>query len=140
MSLSELAFVWCSYWCRIDECRDWMDDNETFSMESVFQLLCDQPTQDVPLLSSFDSVSPIYTWTNVSDSLMPIKECTSAKLVLNSSSNSPRSALYTFLRRQNGIGLEVVIEATSDYPTEVRRLGSNVSYSIVDVSNGNFYI
>jgi hypothetical protein len=121
LSFDELAFLWCAAKIRSDEVESWINDNEPFYLDSFFYpLACLSNTSD-PLISEKDDFYLIQFISGLNAWEITYPKYIAARIVLDSSTR-PRPAMYSFVRDSEGEGLEVLIEATSDFPTKIRHV------------------
>jgi Restriction endonuclease len=124
LSVEELAFLWCAGKVRTSEIDEWPDNSEPFYMDVLFQDIAHFANTAEPLIeqdkeiliesSAFGSIPWEVTYP----------KCSVARLVLNATSK-PRKALYTFVIDNEGEGIEVITEASGDFPTRVRHIKQN---------------
>jgi len=124
LSPAELAFIWCAANLRGEDVERLIDDSEPFYFDAAFDWLADAANTSAPVLSTADDFE-LLRFQMGSNAWEPrCKWRNAAELVLQRTSK-PRIALYTFARDDEGEGLEVLIEATSDFPTRIRHIGKN---------------
>jgi hypothetical protein len=119
-----MAFFWCASKIRSEEICRWIEGNEPFYLADFFKPLANSSNTNNSVLSDFGQISPISITTGLNPDEIVYSKYIAARLGLNIS-RKPRQALYSFVRDSEGEGLEVLVEATSDFPTKIRHIPKN---------------
>lgn len=138
LTTSELGFLWCAG--RMKACEagvdEWVSENGPFWLDPFFHYLVQVANSSEALLSEESDFSSIAFAHGTSDWEATYPHYVTARLLVNTSS-TPRSALYSYVHDDDeGEGIEVLIEATSDFPTKVRHIKTgarNEISRIVDI-------
>jgi len=93
-------------------------------MTDFFKPLANSSNVNNSVLSDFGEISPISITIGLNPGEIVYSKFIAARLGLNIS-GKPRQALYSFVRDSEGEGLEVLIEATSDFSTKIRHIPNN---------------
>lgn len=121
---SELGFLLCAVKNKSGEIDEWILENEPFSVDHLFYHLTNNANCSGPVLSTDTDFEQITATSGSCDWEITYPIYTIARLTVKTSETS-RPALYSFVRDSEGEGIEVLIEATSDFPTKIRHLPTN---------------
>jgi len=128
LEIDESAFLLCSAKHRMAEIDEWPDNSEPFNTDSLFRVVADKHNTTERIISLDDDLVYYNSMGSCADSVDSDSNpgLRYARLILNKSTN-PRKALYSYVsyyRTQEGV--EILIEATGDFPTRVRHITENV--------------
>ncbi len=121
LSADELAFLWCSAKLRCEEIEKWIEDNGPLSLDFLFRPLVLAANYVNHVISEYEDISvEQFSFGTVSWEVVYSKYVI-GRVILNSSTK-PRSGLYAFVWDGEGEGLEILVEATSDFITRIRHI------------------
>ncbi len=132
LSVKELSFLWCVGKIRTHEILhlDWPDSCEQFYMDILFKDVAKFVNTSVPLIFQKDDLFIEYWSCGLVNGELTYPNTLVARLILNKSTN-PKKALYILVSdNDNDEGLEVLIEATGDFPAKVRHIEKNAKDEI----------
>ena len=132
LTTSDLGFLWCAGKMKACEAGvdEWVSEHGPFWLDPFFYYLVQVANSSEALLSEKSDFSSI-TWTHgTSDWEVTYPHYFTAPLLVNTSSK-PRLALYSYVHDDEGEGIEVLIEATSDFPTKVRHIETGARNEIL---------
>ena len=125
VSARELSFLWCVAKLRSEDIDTWILDNEPFYLDSLFfPLKMMQNTSD-SVLKRTKAISLIQLESGINDWELTYPKYLAAQIALDVNTSNTRLALYSFVRDSEGEGIEILIEATSNFPTAIRHIQSN---------------
>ena len=125
LSITDMAFVYCSAFIRNEEVSKWCEDNDPFSFDFLFQPLRRGSNSEANVLSTYKDIELIQEVSGVNVWAIAYKKSLAADIAVELNER-PRKALYLFVRGDfEDEGLEVLIEAISDFPTRIRYIPSN---------------
>ncbi len=134
LSSSDYAFLWCCLYLHSSEVDDWCEDNVPFSFDSLFPLLKEATTCENSVIwgqAGSRAICEAAGFLNHSDKY---SRFVSGKLRLEEGGRV-RSGLYTFVAGKDGEGIEVLVEATSDFPARIRYIAQNAEVEIESVGD-----
>lgn len=134
LTADELAFIWCAAKIKSSDLEKWMEDNEHFSLDFMFKHITRLSNCKEPILINEENIFPICSVSGIDVNEICYPKYYAAKIVIKSN-NSHRKAMYSFVRDSEGEGLEVLIEATSDFKTKLRYVKRNASKEMKDAVN-----
>jgi len=122
LSRDDVVFLWCSKILRADEYEKWCEEHDPFSFDYLFHPLKIFANVEKPILQDLEyqmlvSFSGSDAWD------MTYKYTLVAKLLVTKGKDK-RPHLYGFVRDSEGEGIEMLIEATGDFPTKIRHIPS----------------
>lgn len=131
----ELAFLWCAAKYKASEMEAWIEEHEPVYMDPIFECLAPQ-INALEILGHSNKDFIVETFS-VGDTKWEraYKNYIAASLVLNASTK-PRRALYAYVSSNENEGLEVVVEASSNFATRIYHTKSNariVHKNIIDI-------
>ena len=134
LSFDELAFLWCAAKIKSDEIETWISENEPFYLDPFFYPLGCLTNSVAPLLSEEDDISPILYITGHNAWEVTYQYYIAARIIMEPSTRSI-PAIYSFVRDGEGEGLEILIEATSDFPTKIRHVKTKADQACLLATN-----
>lgn len=125
-TVDDLAFLWNSFFRKCDIIDEWCEDNEPFSFDYIFIHLAAFSNTNKRIITSKMDIDILWSQLATCEWAVVYRNYLVAEIVIDKKSK-PRLALYTFVKDDEGEGIEILIEAQSNYPTRIRYIKENAS-------------
>lgn len=125
-TVDDLAFLWNSFFRKCDTINEWCTDNEPFSFDFLFLHLASLSNTKKRILTPKDDIDALWSELATCDWAVVYRDYLAAEIVLNKNTK-PILALYTFVKDNEGNGIEILIAAQSNYPTKIRYIKEKAS-------------
>jgi hypothetical protein len=135
LDISELAFIWCATKIRATEIDgEWVSNHTQFHFDVLFQHVAANSNCAESILLTATDYSTIQIASGIYDWEMVYPKYIVARILLDVSTR-PRLAMYSFVSDSEGEGVEVLVEATSDFPAKIRHVASNARSESIKTSD-----
>lgn len=125
IAIEDLAFIWCSTYFKNDYIEEWIINNDTFCFEQLFIHLKNHANTNKSLIYDREErIEVLGDSMGTSENCIVYRHYCAAILLLGNEKNA-RLALYSFVRDNEGEGIEILIESKGDFPTKIRHISNN---------------
>lgn len=131
-SIEELAFLWNAAKYRFEEVALNMEDSFEASIDWMFRLLANNANVNMPVLNISDSLCLLDEREGSSSFDLVYNKIYSAEVAFLVE-GSETIALYSFVRDNDGEGIEVLVEQNSSLTCYIRHIPSNAKVELFNV-------